>query len=80
MDGFFGAKPCFEVTVRDYSKVVNKVLEELLMKTAVFVEPGKMEARELPKAEIKKPTDAVLKIVRACVCGSDLWWYRGISK
>ncbi|CAJ1229754.1 zinc-dependent alcohol dehydrogenase family protein [Lactiplantibacillus xiangfangensis] len=50
------------------------------MKTAVFVEPGKMEVRELPKAEIKKPTDAVLKIVRACVCGSDLWWYRGISK
>lgn len=49
------------------------------MKTAVFVEPGKVEARELPKATIKQPTDAVLRIVRACVCGSDLWWFRGIS-
>jgi len=50
------------------------------MKTAVFVEPGKVEAREVPKAQLTKPTDAVIKIVRACVCGSDLWWYRGISK
>ena len=49
------------------------------MKIAVFVEPGKVEAKELPKPEIKRPTDAILKIVRACVCGSDLWWYRGIS-
>ncbi|MCT0162346.1 zinc-dependent alcohol dehydrogenase family protein [Lactiplantibacillus pentosus] len=49
------------------------------MKTAVFVEPGKVEVRELPKATIKQPTDAVLRIVRACVCGSDLWWFRGIS-
>ncbi|MEL1206255.1 alcohol dehydrogenase catalytic domain-containing protein, partial [Staphylococcus epidermidis] len=21
-----------------------------------------------------------MRIIRACVCGSDLWWYRGISK
>ena len=25
------------------------------------------------------PTDAVVRVVLACVCGSDLWWYRGIS-
>ncbi|MFC6289810.1 zinc-dependent alcohol dehydrogenase family protein [Levilactobacillus angrenensis] len=49
------------------------------MKTAVFVEPGKIEAQELPQPTVKNPTDAVLKIVRACVCGSDLWWYRGIN-
>lgn len=49
------------------------------MKTAVFIEPGKVEVQELPKAEVKQPTDAVLKIVRACVCGSDLWWFRGLN-
>lgn len=32
----------------------------------------------MPK--IEKPTDAVIRIIRACVCGSDLWWYRGIAK
>jgi threonine dehydrogenase-like Zn-dependent dehydrogenase len=26
---------------------------------------------------IQKPTDAVVKVVAACVCGSDLWYYRG---
>ncbi len=33
------------------------------MKTAVFVEPGKIEVRDLPKPAVKAPTDAVLKIV-----------------
>lgn len=50
------------------------------MKTAVFIEPGKMAVQNLPKPMIQDPKDAILKIVRACVCGSDLWWYRGISK
>lgn len=50
------------------------------MKTAVFVKPGQIEVQDLPKPEIQQPTDAILKIVRACVCGSDLWWYRGISE
>lgn len=50
------------------------------MKAAVFMEPGKMEVHDVPMPKIEKPTDAIIKIVRACVCGSDLWWYRGISK
>ncbi|WP_076460227.1 zinc-dependent alcohol dehydrogenase family protein [Limosilactobacillus caccae] len=49
------------------------------MKATVFMEPGKMEIHEVEKPAIQKPTDAILKVVRACVCGSDLWWYRGIS-
>ena len=50
------------------------------MKAAVFMEPGRMEVHEVQRPVIQKETDAILKIVRACVCGSDLWWYRGISK
>lgn len=50
------------------------------MKAATFVEPGKMVVKEYDRPTIQKPTDAIIKIVRACVCGSDLWWYRGISK
>lgn len=49
------------------------------MKAAVFMESGKMEVHEVEKPIIQKPTDAILKIVRACVCWSDLWWYRGIT-
>jgi threonine dehydrogenase-like Zn-dependent dehydrogenase len=31
----------------------------------------------LPDAAIRKPTDAVIRISRACICGSDLWPYNG---
>ena len=37
----------------------------------------RFEEREAPK--ITKPTDAVIKISVTCVCGSDLWPYRGIQ-
>ncbi|WP_028660875.1 zinc-dependent alcohol dehydrogenase family protein [Nocardioides insulae] len=32
---------------------------------------------EVPDPVIKKPTDAIVKVVAGCVCGSDLWTYRG---
>lgn len=50
------------------------------MKAAVFMGPGKMEVHEVTKPSIQKSSDAIIKIVRACVCGSDLWWFRGISQ
>jgi len=47
------------------------------MRAAVFVEPGKIEIAERPDPEIVQPTDAVVRVALACVCGSDLWFYRG---
>ena len=37
----------------------------------------RFEDRETPK--IIKPTDAIIRISATCVCGSDLWPYRGIQ-
>src|SRR4051794_40394610 len=37
----------------------------------------RFEERETPK--IEKPTDAVIRIKVTCVCGSDLWPYRGLQ-
>lgn len=51
-----------------------------VLKAAVFIEPRKVDVREVAKPQIQKPTDAIIRIVRACVCGSDLWWYRGITE
>jgi threonine dehydrogenase-like Zn-dependent dehydrogenase len=31
----------------------------------------------VPDAAIQQPTDAVIRIIRACICGSDLWPYNG---
>lgn len=51
-----------------------------LMKASRFIKPGEVRIETVPKPTLEKDTDAVLKIVRASVCGSDLWWYRGISQ
>lgn len=52
---------------------------KLIMKAALFVKPGEMTTTEIKKPTIEKSTDAVIRVIRASVCGSDLWWYRGIS-
>ena len=49
------------------------------MRAAVFVAPGRIELGERPDPSITKPTDAVVRVVVTCVCGSDLWSYRGLS-
>ena len=47
------------------------------MKAALFKGKGTIEPGERPDPTIKGPTDAVVRVVLACVCGSDLWYYRG---
>ena len=49
------------------------------MRGAVLYGPGdiRFEDRETPK--IMEPTDAVIRIAVTCVCGSDLWPYRGLQ-
>src|SRR5258708_3753522 len=49
------------------------------MKAAIFNGPGAVEAGERPDPVIQEPTDAIVRVVLACVCGSDLWYYRGES-
>ena len=47
------------------------------MRAAIFKGPGEIEVVDRPDPVIKEPTDAVVRVVLACVCGSDLWYYRG---
>lgn len=49
------------------------------MKSAIFVEPGKVEIKEFDKPRIKGDNEAIIRVVRASVCGSDLWWFRGLA-
>src|SRR3954449_5094612 len=49
------------------------------MRAALFVGPGSITVDDRPDASIREPTDAVVRVVLACVCGSDLWYYRGDS-
>lgn len=44
---------------------------------AVIHGPGDVRYERRPDPEILEPTDAIVRTVAACVCGSDLWKYRG---
>ncbi|MER6271806.1 zinc-dependent alcohol dehydrogenase family protein [Streptomyces sp900105755] len=46
---------------------------------AVIHAPGDVRVEERDTPKIIHPTDAVIRTVAACVCGSDLWDYRGIN-
>jgi threonine dehydrogenase-like Zn-dependent dehydrogenase len=40
---------------------------------------GDVRYEEVPEPKIAHPTDAIIKLSATCVCGSDLWPYRGIG-
>jgi len=50
------------------------------MKGAVIHGPRDVRFEERPTPRIEQPTDAIIRISAACVCGSDLWPYRGANK
>ena len=47
------------------------------MRAALFNGPGDITVGDRPDPRIQAPTDAVVRVALACVCGSDLWYYRG---
>jgi D-arabinose 1-dehydrogenase-like Zn-dependent alcohol dehydrogenase len=36
-----------------------------------------IQVEQIPDAALLEPTDAVVQITHACMCGTDLWPYRG---
>jgi threonine dehydrogenase-like Zn-dependent dehydrogenase len=49
------------------------------MKAAVFNGPRDITVGERLDPVIQEPTDAIVRVTLSCVCGSDLWYYRGLS-
>ncbi|KQS54733.1 IMP dehydrogenase [Geodermatophilus sp. Leaf369] len=49
------------------------------MRGAVLHAPGDVRVDDRARPGLEQPTDAVIRVVAACVCGSDLWPYRGIE-
>jgi threonine dehydrogenase-like Zn-dependent dehydrogenase len=50
------------------------------MKATVLHAPGVIRVEARPNPAIQAPTDAILRLSATCVCGSDLWPYRGIEE
>jgi threonine dehydrogenase-like Zn-dependent dehydrogenase len=41
--------------------------------------PGDVRVEDVNEPQILKPTDAIIRLSASCICGSDLWAYRGIE-
>ncbi len=50
------------------------------MRGVVMYGPGDVRVEDVAEPQIVEPTDAVIRLSATCVCGSDLWPYRGIEK
>jgi threonine dehydrogenase-like Zn-dependent dehydrogenase len=50
------------------------------MRGVVMHAPGDVRVQDLDDPKIIEPTDAIIRVTAACVCGSDLWPYRGVEK
>ncbi|UQX86966.1 zinc-dependent alcohol dehydrogenase family protein [Jatrophihabitans telluris] len=49
------------------------------MRAALFNGKANITLGERPEPRIEAPSDAIVRVVRGCVCGSDLWYYRGVN-
>ncbi|MFB8249934.1 zinc-dependent alcohol dehydrogenase family protein [Streptomyces sp. NPDC055952] len=50
------------------------------MRATVIHGPQDIRVQEVPDARIEQPTDALVRVLSACICGSDLWAYRGVAE
>ena len=49
------------------------------MRGTVLYAPRDVRVEDRPDPKIEKPTNAVIRLAATCICGSDLWRYRGIE-
>lgn len=49
------------------------------MRAVMMYGPGDVRVEQVERPTIVDPTDAVIRVTIACICGSDLWPYRGIE-
>lgn len=46
------------------------------MRATIMYQAGDVRVENVPDARIQDPGDALIRVTRACICGSDLWPYR----
>jgi len=51
-----------------------------VMKATVYHAPHDVRLESVPDAAVRDPKDAVVRVTRSAICGSDLWFYRGVTQ
>ena len=49
------------------------------MRATIMYSAGDVRIEDVPDARIVEPTDAIIRVTRACICGSDLWPYTSME-
>src|ERR1700744_3741846 len=49
------------------------------MRGVILHAPGDVRVEQRQDPKIEQPTDAIIRVTASCVCGSDLWPYRGVE-
>src|SRR4029453_2229566 len=49
------------------------------MKATVMYAAHDVRVETVPDARLVEPTDALVRVTRACICGSDLWPYNSMT-
>jgi threonine dehydrogenase-like Zn-dependent dehydrogenase len=49
------------------------------MKATVMYGAGDVRVERVPDARLMEPTDALVRVTHACICGSDLWPYKKMA-
>ena len=49
------------------------------MRATIMYKAGDVRVENVPDATIIEPTDAVIRVSRSCICGSDLWPYKDLA-
>jgi threonine dehydrogenase-like Zn-dependent dehydrogenase len=49
------------------------------MRATVMYSAGDVRVENVPDARVVEPTDALVRVTRACICGSDLWPYKSME-
>jgi threonine dehydrogenase-like Zn-dependent dehydrogenase len=50
------------------------------MRATIMYAAGDVRVEDVPDATIADPTDAIVRVTRACICGSDLWPYASMER
>lgn len=49
------------------------------MRATIMYKAGDVRIETVPDAKLVEPTDALIRVSRACICGSDLWPYKQLT-
>ena len=67
-------RPAPETTIDDDTDEQERPVRATLIHA-----PRDIRVEDVPDPSVQGPTDALVRVVAACVCGSDLWPYRGVT-